>query len=956
MKPLFTQNFLSHYLINFKLSNVPNIRFIRNTIKNLIIELDSGRLVSLKEEEFKSRFLCEFFGDILGFNYGNSNFWTLAEEVKTKVDGTKADGALGYFYKDKNVNDVRAVIEIKDINTELDKKQNRKDAKSPISQAFEYFNKMGDKCKWVIVSNFKEIRFYSSFQGQYQVFFLKELSNENKLKELLFLFHKDKFIKNGAISKTEQLYKISRLGLTENEKPRHILDEIYSSLIRFKGLRYIDPNYLANMKPFNILNENVWHYSNRTLMTLNPKIHDFFEKLEFENGEIIISSNLKSELESLEVIEYQEKIKTIIDILNHCLVDQIECVKDYQKVIDRNSNTIGFSHKHSFHFSDHEGFSKDINILNYKSCDCISCNFKNLDFDYLLKKLKARQNDDEYETLEYAYGNYLIGTDNYKKAYYTYKRLSERVKGKEGFEIQYFLAKLNMKHLHNLIWEDELVDSIEIKDEIRNIDLNKILYDEIEYSISDDVRNYLLDIKNRKLLNSARYKIDELHDKISKLKTLYDNGGQQISSSNYVNNLVNQYYNLQLHLNQNRVAYVVFNDYQLLTAKVFDGLINSYLTNEYGLSFFNAFYLIEFTIHIVPSEFKKLLDKVESINLKEECQKEVLDKINNLLKSYFREGLFANSSIRNSILEEYLTDLKFNSKYNNLVSNSFTLLTKTNISKQLFDPLSSNIISFLSIENNLTWFELEEFTKFIKEKGDYFSSKQLFDLLRIVITRDKISNNKYQGLIEGLSIAINKFFPNEKVKDKQLVKKVIADIDGLHKLKYVSHLLLIVDEKSEEILNAEIEEMLDENFDRDTYSFLIRKKLYNYRKKDYFKKLIFEISNIKQKGFTGEFKNNKPIFEGYAIYNFIILLNILDFDKYSKLLDVFTELSDYEKWLLKPKDYNYGNFDVKWLLASDNIYILNSLKGISELKNIVDKELQQNFDAKLSEIYYNYLL
>ena len=116
MQPLFTENFLSHHAsegeylrdkfrqmqTNFimwisGLDNKNRIRLARNIIESLILELKSGKLESLKEEEFKSRFLNEFFGDVLGFNYGNSNFWTLSEEVKTKVDGTKVDGALGFF-------------------------------------------------------------------------------------------------------------------------------------------------------------------------------------------------------------------------------------------------------------------------------------------------------------------------------------------------------------------------------------------------------------------------------------------------------------------------------------------------------------------------------------------------------------------------------------------------------------------------------------------------------------------------------------------------------------------------------------------------------------------------------------------------------------------------------------------------------------------------------------------
>ncbi len=67
---------------------------------------------------------------------------------------------------------------------------------SPVEQAFNYSSQMGRNCKWVIVSNIKEIRFYtSSDRSTCQVFQLIDLKDENKLKELLFLFHKDKFIK-----------------------------------------------------------------------------------------------------------------------------------------------------------------------------------------------------------------------------------------------------------------------------------------------------------------------------------------------------------------------------------------------------------------------------------------------------------------------------------------------------------------------------------------------------------------------------------------------------------------------------------------------------------------------------------------------------------------------------------------------------------------------------------------
>lgn len=959
MEPLFTQDFLSNYIPNFKLSNVPNIRLARDIIDGLIKELNSGKIESLKEEEFKSRFLNEFFGDILGFNYGNSNYWTLREEAKTIIDGTKPDGVLGFFSKNKVLNDVRAVIEIKDARTELDKKQSRIDSKSPVAQAFEYASKMGENCKWVIVSNFKEIRFYSSkFQGKYQVFFLEDLINEQKLKEILFIFHKDRFITKEERSSTDKLYEISLKKLKENEKPRHILDEIYSSLIQFKGLQYIDPNYLASIKPFNILNENVWHYRENNLLTINPKIYELFKGLDFNDGLVIISDELKAELEDCKVIDYKYKISAFIKALNHSQITEISCIKDYKKIIKARSNGIGFSYKHHFHFSKEEGYTKSIDILKYSSCDCVSCNFKTLDFKYLLSKLKVAKNKEEHLTLEYAYGNYLVSANNYKDAFNIYKTLSEKIKGKEGFEVEYFLAKLNMKYLLNLVWEDEtLQDSFEIKEEIRNIDLNKILYEEIEYSISDDVRNYLHNIKDNKLFLSVKNEVDKLVEQIVNLKKLYDKGDNHSPfGSNYINELATEYNRLHLYLNTNRIIYNVFSDYKLLIAKIFSGFLESYLTKEEGLTSFNSYYLKEFLINVNSSDFKIILSKIESIKIDEESEVELVNTITNLLKSYFENGLFANSPYKSRITEEYLIDFHFDGRYTELVSNSFTLLSKINISEKKFSLFSKVIIDYLIIEDHLARYHLEELGKFIQKKGNSFLPEQLIKILEIAIDRDKPNNNKYEGLIKYTSLALSKFFPNTKINNKRLINKVIGNIDGIHKWRSVSFLLNIVDEQCKNILNTEIEEMLDQEFHYQIYDDLIRKELYDYRKKDYFKRYIAEIKLNREEGFKNEFKEGKPVFEGYTFYNFIILLNILKIDTESELLDGFTNISDYEKWLLKPKKYDYSNFNAKWILAADNVYILKSLKGIKSLINAVETELKREFNSKISEIYYKNLL
>lgn len=193
MQLLFSKNFLSHIINDFKLSDVPNIRRITLEIKILIEELETGKFESLKEEEVKSRYINTFFGDILGFNGVNPDKWLLREEKKSTVDGTKPDAVLGYFFREKEKDKVKAVIELKDAGTELDTEQKRPGKQTAVDQAFEYVAKMGGVCKWVIVSNIKEIRFYPSLdRSKFQGFYLRELKEESKLKELLFLFHKDR--------------------------------------------------------------------------------------------------------------------------------------------------------------------------------------------------------------------------------------------------------------------------------------------------------------------------------------------------------------------------------------------------------------------------------------------------------------------------------------------------------------------------------------------------------------------------------------------------------------------------------------------------------------------------------------------------------------------------------------------------------------------------------------------
>ena len=74
------------------------------------------------------------------------------------------DARLGWF-EDK-VDLTRAVLELKTPSPDLDAKQGGGYGKlTPVEQAFGYAAKV-DGCRWVIVSNFLEVRLYRTDHGQ----------------------------------------------------------------------------------------------------------------------------------------------------------------------------------------------------------------------------------------------------------------------------------------------------------------------------------------------------------------------------------------------------------------------------------------------------------------------------------------------------------------------------------------------------------------------------------------------------------------------------------------------------------------------------------------------------------------------------------------------------------------------------------------------------------------------
>ena len=135
----------------------------------------------VKEEKYQDGFLKDIFENCLGYTLDstNPNDFNLEREKKNETDGKKADGVI---YID---NKVIGVIELKAQDTKnLDKIQ---------AQAFNYHNSHTNS-KYIIISNFDELRFYIDKKTAYEKFSLFNLNYEEFKKLHLLLSYES--IKN----------------------------------------------------------------------------------------------------------------------------------------------------------------------------------------------------------------------------------------------------------------------------------------------------------------------------------------------------------------------------------------------------------------------------------------------------------------------------------------------------------------------------------------------------------------------------------------------------------------------------------------------------------------------------------------------------------------------------------------------------------------------------------------
>ncbi len=346
---IFKESFIEYKLESFEISKEKLLEK-KAKIQDFINFIKSGKIKDYNEEQLQAMFATEVFEKTLGYKNSFNETWEYELERKTDVDGQKPDIVLGEFTS--NESKVMAVVELKDFKYfDLDKKQNRVgDKRTPVEQGFGYAPKFGGNCRWVLISNFNEIRLYhKDNQSEYERFYLEDFEDDYEFKRFLYLLSKenilDRKLDNLIDLKIKEEEKIEREFYT---KYKTIRSKIVSQVIEDnrtynadvlieKSQKLLDRFlFIAFCEDKNIIPANIYK---TTVLSSN----EFFTKHELFN---VLCRYIDEGNKSKGINKFNGGLFKSDEILNDLVIDdsiftELITLADYDFKTDVDENILG---------------------------------------------------------------------------------------------------------------------------------------------------------------------------------------------------------------------------------------------------------------------------------------------------------------------------------------------------------------------------------------------------------------------------------------------------------------------------------------------------------------------------------------------------------------------------------------------------------------------------------------
>ncbi len=881
-----------------------------------------------------------------------------------------------------------AVVEVKNLNSDF-KKQERAKYSNPLMQANEYRFKIG--CKWIILTDFKRIRLYHNNANKYEEFVISNdlINHKEKLINFFFFLHKDRLMSENNPSPINSLLEFQKQKYNElnNLRPIHkknnntilatyksddknvdmnIVDEIYQSIIKFKGLKFINPELISNIFPFNREKEEVYHYdiSSYAIQSIDKEVYNLFSSIKIDNGNITVSE----EYDSNDCIE---KITEIVKKLNDSLIfrfqgyENIEIVNNYLT----RPNVIAPSLKYRLGNYENQLKTFNINLLDNKKNDSeeITELHLSLQFDKLLNKIKTSEGKDDFFSFEIAYACSLLAIDDYKKSFIIYRTLFEKNNLQtDEHQINIFLSKFNLKHLFNLIsshyWLD---DRTEILEEIRQIDLDKT-FENLNLEDSD-IREAIREIKENKLFTRSVGKINDNSQNIQKAYELYENGGTQ-HGPYYPGLQWNEFVLTYTNFTSNYILYEVFSEFNNYYQTIFNSLIISHATDDsYNekLKIFEYYQIICAFLYTSPDQTNKSLNKIKLNELKisEENKQKTVSVILNYLgcnHEHGKKAMFGDVYEKRGFTSFLASSYTFRDRYYTIFENIFLLISKIDFNENNIQAILKSLIKFITVDKHLGWTSYKYLAKWINNLTKKDTLDYLPKLLETII--ENIIENKIRSIDSSIFHAISNNLIqkniNESPKPTIISKALLFFTESGHcsysDVEILVSLWSVSSKNNQNEIKTKLLKLLSDRFEPIIYTKLVYGSIIPFDTDDLFEKYIKSYSNYIAPQI--EIRRNKMLLRDYSFNYFVEFIYSQNIKLKKEQLKEFTKLEGYYYWLLNYENFSYENFNPEWLLFWRTDTYLKRFSKVKEIRFSVKEYLKKNYNENLSKIYFKYLV
>lgn len=714
----------------------------------------------------------------------------------------------------------------------------------------------------------------------------------------------------------------------ENNRHNDVVDQMYSSLLRFSEVNFLPPDFIANLFPFNT-SENYSHgYRNLVLNIKTTELKQLFQNdIIIKDGDLTFNDSFHNRYQPEEIGVKKKKLEQILRSLNRSLIREIEI--------------------NGIHFS--------ITLKPGERCDCPHCRWNR--FDYFgawagLKMLERNENASLQSLLKAAYMNYKFG--RFLKAYDLYTKISVLALRK-GQYISYYISIKNTKFLKNLIAfydrpsDENLVNELMAK--FDEIDLDRLL---IEINSTDKDKNKLLKyIRNDTVKERTRDKVSKNYESIRHAYDKSENGGD-ILGPYYPQDIETDVSCMLSFYSSNYLIGDIYSDFVYVYDKAIEGFLVSYSSDERyprRLKWFTSWHFFLIVKHGKTTEIKKHLTKykIVELNFKPNHIGIILDYCTNFLLSFVTDSADEHGVKRSkTTFKQHLGNSYFGMYCRDTFDKMLLLLSCVHLPDKLDVNLADVLIKFLQQEEFLMEHNYRYLASFIKTNDVLFSKGDLEQLLEAAYSRGKYIDKQ---LLHSISSIFRIRNYGTLSNDDKLYDALFSN--NTNKRRYdLKDLIRLWSISGNEIKNRIAEnviETLDSKFTSSLYhhASFIGIIDYNLYFDQYWDKLMeVDFKPYKEDVFFSYSQEFSQIISAvYFLYQKEIFLSTAQ----RELLECSYA---YVKFYLDPENFDFSNFEFEWLRHfPDDQFVYNRLRNIPQFKTKIESTLKDNYDGKLGEFY-----